>query len=185
MRNPKRRLPGGPAAIPAQRRTREWKPSAPTIQRAGTVSPAIETPSLEIPPTVVPHNMRTPAAAATSTIVECSTVRRTPSACPSGNADSTEMPRSTNRIPRKDRPGGLSHLTPRLRNAARPSGISPSPQALSMGGRAPSASVTFSPLRRAAIAAARPAGPPPITNKSVGCKTSRRFPARLRSGNAC
>src|ERR1039457_459759 len=51
--------------------------------------------------------------------------------------------------------------------AARPSGMMPSPQALSMGGMEQSARVTSKPRWRAAIAAARPAGPPPITNTSV------------------
>src|ERR1700682_5689330 len=36
-----------------------------------------------------------------------------------------------------------------------------------MGGRFPSATTTLRPLRLAAIAAASPAGPPPITNTSV------------------
>src|ERR1022692_2362273 len=183
MRKPNRWLSGGLAASPAQRLTREWKPSAPTIQRAGTMSPAIETPSGPMPLTGAPHNMRTPAAVAASTILECRTVRRTPSAYPSGKEDSTETPRSMNRMPRKDWPGGLSHLMPRLRNAAKPSGISPSPHALSIGGPAPAASVTFSPLRRAAMAAARPAGPPPMTNRSVGCISGRRLPSRSGSGS--
>ena len=43
----------------------------------------------------------------------------------------------------------------------------PSPQALSMGGPFPSATTTRSPLRRAAMAVASPAGPPPITKTSV------------------
>ena len=50
--------------------------------------------------------------------------------------------------------------------AARPSGMTPSPQALSIGGAQPSASTTRNPLRRAAIAAARPTGPPPIMKTS-------------------
>src|ERR1039458_38816 len=51
MRKPNRWLSGGLAASPAQRLTREWKPSAPTIQRAGTMSPATETPSGAMPRT--------------------------------------------------------------------------------------------------------------------------------------
>src|SRR5271165_5223993 len=47
------------------------------------------------------------------------------------------------------------------------SGISTSPHALSIGGLAPSATTTPNPCWRAAIAAASPAGPPPITNTSV------------------
>src|SRR5882724_7032447 len=39
-----------------------------------------------------------------------------------------------------------------------------SPHALSLGASPPSATVTCNPLRRSAIAATRPAGPPPITN---------------------
>src|SRR5580693_7328594 len=47
------------------------------------------------------------------------------------------------------------------------SGISASPQALSIGGLALSATTTRRPCWRAAIAAASPAGPPPITKTSV------------------
>ena len=46
------------------------------------------------------------------------------------------------------------------------SGISPSPQALSMGGRRASATRTSKPFCRSAIAAARPAGPPPTMSAS-------------------
>src|SRR3984885_4567176 len=167
MRKPKRRSRGWPASSPAQRRTREWKPSAPTIQRDGMKPSAMETPSEQMPVTGVPHSVRTPAAAACSTIFRCKTVRHTPNAEPSGNPASTETPAPRNRMPRNGCASAESRAMPRLPSAARPSGIMPSPQALSIGGRAPSARVTSSPLRRAAMAAARPAGPPPITNTSV------------------
>jgi hypothetical protein len=55
---------------------------------------------------------------------------------------------------------------PSARAAATPSGMMPSPQALSIGGTARSITVTSNPRWRAAIAAARPAGPPPITSTS-------------------
>src|SRR5580704_15090598 len=58
-------------------------------------------------------------------------------------------------------------VTPRSRRAVIVSGIIPSPHGFSIGGAAPSASVTSKPFWRAAIAAARPDGPPPTTNTSV------------------
>src|ERR1700730_8398852 len=48
-----------------------------------------------------------------------------------------------------------------------PSGIRPSPHGLSIGGTAPSATITRNPRCLAAMAAAKPAGPPPITKTSV------------------
>src|SRR5580658_3692522 len=54
-----------------------------------------------------------------------------------------------------------------FRAASSASGIRPSPQALSIGGRRESATKTRNPSCRAAIAAASPAGPPPITRRSV------------------
>src|SRR6266404_6686527 len=56
---------------------------------------------------------------------------------------------------------------PSRASAARASGIRPSPHALSAGGAAQSATVTRNPFRRTAIAAAKPAGPPPTTSTSV------------------
>jgi hypothetical protein len=49
------------------------------------------------------------------------------------------------------------------------SGIKPSPHGLSIGGLFPSATITSKPRCLAAIAAASPAGPPPITKTSVLC----------------
>jgi hypothetical protein len=46
-------------------------------------------------------------------------------------------------------------------------GMMPSPQALSIGGWAQSAKVTSRPAWRAAMAAPRPAGPPPPMKTSV------------------
>src|ERR1039458_3643176 len=70
-------------------------------------------------------------------------------------------------MPRNVKESTLGNCSPSRAAAATPSGMTPSPQALSMGGSRASASVTLKPLRRAAIAAARPTGPPPITNTSV------------------
>ena len=50
---------------------------------------------------------------------------------------------------------------PSSANASMLSGIRPSPHALSMGGAAQSTTVTSQASRLNAIAAARPAGPPP------------------------
>src|SRR5258706_664927 len=68
-----------------------------------------------------------------------------------------------------------------------PSGISPSPQALSMAGEALSATTTPKPFWRAARAAASPAGPPPITKTSISegnrlivTIAARSFPRKIR-----
>ncbi len=55
------------------------------------------------------------------------------------------------------------------------SGIIPSPQALSIGGLKQSATVTASPCCLAAMAVAKPAGPPPQINTSVSYMFSRDF----------
>ncbi len=68
---------------------------------------------------------------------------------------------------RKRKPSASARRIPIRPAAVTASGMSPSPQALSMGGRFPSATITRSSLLRAAMAAASPAGPPPITNTSV------------------
>src|SRR5580704_17156759 len=57
----------------------------------------------------------------------------------------------------------------------------PSPQALSMGGCRASARMTLKPFCRAAIAAASPTGPPPITKTSVFGIVSIAVLFRLRS----
>src|SRR5580698_3456707 len=69
-------------------------------------------------------------------------------------------------MPRKAKDSVGDKDSPRRAAAAMPSGKTPSPQALSMGGSQPSARTTRKPLRRAAIAAAKPTGPPPITRTS-------------------
>src|SRR5262245_33812576 len=57
----------------------------------------------------------------------------------------------------------------------------PSPQVLSIGGAAPSATVTEKPLCRAAMAAANPAGPPPTITTSVSeCAKLIQFTSRFR-----
>src|SRR5580704_10764957 len=73
-------------------------------------------------------------------------------------------------------------VTPRSRRAVIVSGIIPSPHGFSIGGAAPSARVTLKPFWRAAIAAARPDGPPPTTNTSV---VLCRFTTGLLRGIAC
>src|SRR5579862_8461724 len=69
-------------------------------------------------------------------------------------------------MPRKGKQSRSGNCKPRQAAAATPSGMMPSPQALSMGGLRASATVTVKPLQRAASAAARPTGPPPITKTS-------------------
>src|ERR1035437_1647755 len=120
-----------------------------------------------MPVTRAPHAIRTPASAARSTIMLCRIVRRRPNPWPWGKAASTEAPRSQKRMPRNGRAPAASRSMPSEWAAARPSGMMPSPQALSIGGMEQSARVTSKPRWRAAMAAARPAGPPPITNTSV------------------
>src|SRR5689334_7750188 len=66
-------------------------------------------------------------------------------------------------MPRMNDPRGS---TPISRSRATASGISPSPQALSIGGRDFSRTVTSRPARRARMAVASPAGPPPMTTRS-------------------
>ena len=64
-------------------------------------------------------------------------------------------------MPRNGNESAAPMETPSSDNAARASGIRPSPQALSAGGRIASATATLKPFRRVAIAAAKPPGPPP------------------------
>jgi len=59
-------------------------------------------------------------------------------------------------------------------------GSSPSPQALSMGGLAQSTNVTAHPMLRSAIAAAKPAGPPPAMH--IFCGAVRIFGCQARTG---
>ena len=82
------------------------------------------------------------------------------------NPKSTAWASSRKRMPRKAKAWSSGIVTPSLSSAASPSGMMPSPQALSIGGRAQSMTVTSSPTCRAAIAAASPAGPPPATMTS-------------------
>src|ERR1700735_2102952 len=79
----------------------------------------------------------------------------------------TETPAEMKRIPRNGNPSFKSKEIPRRRSDATVSGIRPSPQALSTGGLAPSATVTEKPLVRSSMEAAKPAGPPPTTNTST------------------
>src|SRR6476661_2101895 len=57
--------------------------------------------------------------------------------------------------------------TPSDASTSNPPGISPSPQALSIGESRGSATMTESPCARAYKAAARPPGPPPTTSMSA------------------
>jgi len=95
------------------------------------------------------------------------------------------VPRSRKRIPRNGNESEALIETPSLDSARSASGIRPSPQALSAGGTIPSTTVTLKPLRRVAIAAAKPAGPPPTMRMSVFTTATtpvqRRIPAPARS----
>src|SRR4249919_4004288 len=66
-------------------------------------------------------------------------------------------------MPRNGSPAGD---TPRSAKAATPGGITPSPQALSIGACLGSKTVTSRPRRAAYSAVASPAGPPPTTIRS-------------------
>lgn len=142
---------------PAHFLTSELSPSAPMIHphRATLKS------------TFVSQRSRAPTASACSTIIRCNVVRRTPRPQPVGKLASTDVPRSRKRIPRNGNESEALIETPSLDSARSASGIRPSPHALSAGGTIPSTTVTLKPLRRVAIAAARPAGPPPIMRMSI------------------
>ena len=155
------------ASSPLHRRTREPPPSAPTIHLACTRPLCSCTPSDEIPDTGVFHKNRTPQCSALATSNSCG------------------VPPNSNSLPRREICRGQltspaqtefrethslrfpSGEIPKSRNAACVSGINPSPHGLSIGGSAPSATVTCNPSCCAAIAAANPAGPPPTTKTSV------------------
>src|SRR5580704_17957181 len=94
-------------------------------------------------------------------------MRRTAMPGSAGKSAATLPPSPIKRMPRNAKDCSESNVIPKRRKAWCESGIRPSPQALSMGGCAESATVTSNPLRRAAIAAANPAGPPPTMKTSV------------------
>src|SRR6185295_3771394 len=75
-------------------------------------------------------------------------------------------------MPRNLNPPIRFRSTPRRLSRSTASGISPSPQAPSIGGRPRSITATESPARRAAIAVARPIGPPPTISTSTTSATS-------------
>src|SRR5882724_1781809 len=78
-------------------------------------------------------------------------------------------------------PGG--NWTPSSASRAAASGISPSPQAFSMGGWRRSRTTTESPASRAPIAVASPAGPPPtIATSKASILSAIRSSAPLESG---
>jgi len=120
-----------------------------------------------MPVTGVFHNILTPHSSALATKRSCSSGRRNPIPCPSGKSPHTRMFSCAKQMPRNRNPSAGLISTPNARSAANASGIIPSPHGFSIGGAAPSASVTSSPCWRAAMAVASPAGPPPTTNTSV------------------
>ena len=130
-----------------------------------------------MPVTAVRHRRSIPRLAARSVRMRCNVVRRTPRPdALLGKGASTERPEARNRMPENGCVYCGDRVTPSRRSAAMPSGIKPSPQALSIGGSAPSATATANPCCRAAIAAASPAGPPPITKTSVESNNSWTSP---------
>ena len=154
---------------PAQRRTLEEAPSAPTIQRVENILAwSVNRMLPSIPVMGVDHNISTPVRR--GLLDEMSMKQRPPEAHAvavwelgrDGMAFAVEADAAETR--------SLLRRAGRFRfdcAAAMESGMSPSPQALSMGGRLPSATMTRRPRERAAMAAARPAGPPPMMKTSV------------------
>src|SRR5580698_1957319 len=69
-------------------------------------------------------------------------------------------------MPSKAAPSWAVAWIPSAAKSFRASGIRPSPHALSIGGRRASATRTSKPFCRKAMAAARPAGPPPAISAS-------------------
>ncbi len=117
------------------------------------------------------HCKEMPHSCARSTIFWWSTVRRTPTPLAPEKLASTEVVPFMKRVPRKACPSPGQIAAPSSPNASSVFGINPSPQALSIGGFAPSATVTSKPFLRAAMAAANPAGPPPMTSTPALCFT--------------
>src|SRR5687767_11382911 len=74
--------------------------------------------------------------------------------------------------------------TPSAARSATAPGISPSPQALSIGAGRGSRTTTSSPARAAYNAVARPTGPPPATTRSTGSGIDdrRSVPGQRRQG---
>src|SRR3989475_7732084 len=106
-------------------------------------------PSLDKPVTVEFQSKVTPHSSARSTIFSWRVVRRIPKPLAPEKLASTELSESTKRIPRKTCPSPGRIATPSPRSALKVPGINPSPQALSMGGFAPSATITSKPFIRA------------------------------------
>ena len=149
-------------------RTRELAPSAPIIHDARTRRFPKRTLPGEIPVTAHCDSRSAPSSAARAVRIRCSVVRRIASpSWPEGKTASADRPGLRKRTPRTGHASAADSITPSFSSAAIASGISASPQALSIGGLAPSATTTRNPCCRAAIAAASPAGPPPMTNTSV------------------
>src|SRR6185295_6416566 len=78
-------------------------------------------------------------------------------------------------MPRNGKPPILSRSTPRVARCSTASGISPSPQAPSIGGRPRSRTITDKPARRAKRAVASPIGPPPTMATSATSVTTGDF----------
>ncbi len=79
-----------------------------------------------------------PVSSARRVKSEWSAGRLSPTPMPFGKSAATEECASQNRIPRKRKPASAGIATPSLRRTSMLSGISPSPQALSIGGIAES-----------------------------------------------
>ena len=113
------------------------------------------------------HSNCAPSASARAASSECRCGRRTPMPSPSGKRASTLCIALAKRTPRKLCPSAPESVTPSCARTARESGIRPSPQALSMAGGRASTTAQAMPRWRSAMAAARPAGPPPTMSASV------------------
>src|SRR5262245_61686350 len=182
---PCRRRPRGGAARPDTRRMRLWSPSAPTSRRASSSRPptCTRTRSRDAgskPVTASPKRISAPTSRALASSASESAVRRIPSPGPWPKRPSTCASPSMKRIPRNGAPRSGGRHTPSARSSCTPSGISPSPQALSSGGGLRSKTTAESPRRRAWIATASPTGPAPAIARSL--VTAR--PRGAREGKA-
>ena len=165
---------------PAQCLQCEFWPSAPIIQRH-RMAPSRSRTHWSLRPTAcVPQQSEMPISSARRTNRLWRAGRRKARPGSFGKSASTRAPTLRNRMPRHAAPSAYVRPTPNWRRAAIPSGSNPSPQALSMGGRAPSIRTTWNPRNRAAIAAARPAGPPPRTTISASDGRDANIVWRLR-----
>ena len=187
LRKPNRsRLASLVGSSPAAFRTADRCPSAPISQRHRWNSPSILKPSRWISETRAPHRRDTPAAAALSTNIRCSSSRRRPIPWPLAKRASADDFSSENRMPLNGMPRWGSRVMPSSASAETAAGSRPSPHVLSIGGPAQSTTVALRPLRRAAIPVASPAGPPPRITTSTGFTRplEPRFPHQRSSTNS-